>query len=437
MRLKIILFTIIAGALMSACTKDFDLLKHPIVVEGDMDPVWAIPAAKWSVSVNDLMSWIDTIGLFSIYTNEDDILSMRYQDTLHSVYNYDDVKALPAKSEKEEYDSMYLSYKISGRLDMPLFSSLDGLSDNNLQLKGLYVSASAFVKGFVNDTARFNYNHGIRMFLDSVYVTVVCADGFSPVIPLADEAPSILERELIAGKKIDILNQFDISPITNRKPKYIRYSMNLITAVPTSRILEGSVENYLKSIGFDSIVADTRCIADFPLQIHCNDISHGDTLEWQLPADISDSVLNQVEQYLTLDSTSYLVIEARNHIPLSFNLNLSLMDSNMAPLADNILNGEQVIQGAKLRLSEIIDSYVADDYSRTCISIPIDSELLHDLKNTRFLGYRIGLSTSTAGATGEMPTVAVLGKDKIDFRIRVVLAPHVHFSSEPIDVTNF
>jgi len=432
MRLKIILFTLIASVFLSGCTKEFDKLKQPIVFEGDMDPVWAIPAAKWSVTVNDLLSWIDTIGLFQLYSDENGLLSMRYMDTLHSVYDYDDVKTVPSKAGDDDTLRMY--YHIRGRLALPLFSSLEEMGDD-LYVKGLYVSASTFVNGFVNDSALFNFNHGINLSLDSIMLNVVCADGFSPVIPLSDQPRRIKEVELIHGKKINILDKYDISAIVNRKPKYIRYSLRLVTAIPIENMFSDSGEEYLKSIGFDSITADTRCIAEFPMQFHCKNINHSDTVEWSLPFEVADSILNEVERYLTLDSTSYIVLEARNMIPLTLKMNLALLDSNRASLTDDLLHGEQIIQGAKLSESELLESYVASESSRTCITIPIDFALLKNLKKTRHLAYRVAADSSTEGTDEALPTVSIQGQDSIELRARVVLAPHVHFSTDPIVIT--
>ena len=50
MKLKTITFAIIATLLVSSCMKegDFSELKHPIIFEGDFDPVLGIPFAKMS-----------------------------------------------------------------------------------------------------------------------------------------------------------------------------------------------------------------------------------------------------------------------------------------------------------------------------------------------------------------------------------------------------
>ena len=295
-------------------------------------------------------------------------------------------------------------------------------------MKGLYVSASTFLKGFINDTVQFNFNHGIKIYLDSIMLTVMCADGFNPVIPLTDTPRLIEEEELIFGKRISIVNKYDISSLLNRKPKYIRYSIRMVTAVPTNDWFSGNAESYLKTIGFDSITADTRCIADFPLQIYCRNIGHTDTVEWRLPATESNQIFDTIEKYISLDSACSLVIEARNHIPLTMGVSLSLLDSNMNLLADNLLNGAQEIRGARLKLSEAVDSYVSIGYSKSLITIPVDFQLLKKLRDTRYISYKLKMNSSTEGASEENPTVTIQSMDKVELRARLVMSPHIHFS---------
>ncbi len=428
MRLKIILFALVASVFVTGCNKeDFNILKNPLIIEGDLNPEWGIPLVKWSVSVSDMLGWVDTFGVFSVYVDDNDMLSMRYQDSLHSVYEYSDAKC-SVIPDWEIDDTIRLYHTILGQLNMPIFSALQNEMGEEISMKGLYVSASTFLKGFINDTVHFNYDHGIKIYLDSIKLTVMCADGFNPVIPLTDVPRSIEEEDLILGKRISILNRYDISSLLNRKPKYIRYSVQMVTAVPITAMFSGSAESYLKTIGFDSIVADTRCIADFPLQVYCHNIGHADTVEWKLPVNNPDQVFDTIEKYVSLDSTCSLVIEARNSIPFSMGLSINLLDSNMNLVYENVLNGLQEIRGASLKMSDMVDSYISDEYGRTLITIPVDFRLLKQLRNTRHISYRIHLNSSTDGAQEETPTVAIRSTDKVDLRARIVMSPHIHFS---------
>ena len=54
MRLKTILFVLVACMVMEGCEKvDTDIFRRPFIVEGDFDPVWGIPAAKGGFDLDE------------------------------------------------------------------------------------------------------------------------------------------------------------------------------------------------------------------------------------------------------------------------------------------------------------------------------------------------------------------------------------------------
>ena len=76
MKLKTITFAIIATLLVSSCMKegDFSELKHPIIFEGDFDPVLGIPFAKMSANMGDIVKLFDSTETSSVYIDSNDFL---------------------------------------------------------------------------------------------------------------------------------------------------------------------------------------------------------------------------------------------------------------------------------------------------------------------------------------------------------------------------
>ena len=61
---------------MAACSKDdFMELRHPIVMEGEFDPVYGIPVAKMSADVATMVGMLDFNQNVTVYIGEDDIVS--------------------------------------------------------------------------------------------------------------------------------------------------------------------------------------------------------------------------------------------------------------------------------------------------------------------------------------------------------------------------
>ena len=432
MRLKSILFVLLGVAALAGCNKEeFDILKNPVIIEGEADPVWGFPAARWDVSVTELVGLVDSIGQVDLYTDENDMLALRYKDSVHTVLDY---TGSTDDGAKDNDDSIRVHGIISGSVDMPVFRNLETLGAEDFRLKGLFVSAETYVKGYYDDTVPQNTNHGIRIYFDSLTINISCKDGSVFSIPLYDKHWTIPERELMNGRMIRIMSRYNATNILPHKPLNILYSVRMVTVIPKGVGFGDEVIEFMQSIGVDSVTVDTRCWTESPLQMYCHNVRHEDTVEWQMPQSFSDSVLDEVERYMTLDSTSCLVIEAKNYLPLSLKLNLALLGQDTYPLTDFLLQGNDVIAGAPLRQLPDHDSYASNGYAKSTLAIPIDNELLQQLRQTHFVHFFLEMNTTTHTTSERQPTVAIFGSDHVDIRAKVVLAPHVHFSSDPIDI---
>ena len=238
---------------------------------------------------------------------------------------------------------------------------------------------------------------------------------------------------LIDGHHLDVVKNYDISELVNHKPIEVTYTVRLNVKIPVDQWITHDSITYINEIGVDSIVADIRAYADFPLQVYCKDIEYVDTayvnMNWGANA---DSVLDRIERMMKLDSTSGIVVEAKNWLPISMHLNISLLDSNMNNLRAELFASDSMIAGAPLKMHPFSSSYVSSGYTKSRIVSPISWELLHDLRKTRALRYSIGASTSTNGANVPHPKVSVQGNDKLELKAYVVVAPHVHLATDPI-----
>ena len=68
------------------------------------------------------------------------------------------------------------------------------------------------------------------------------------------------------------------------------------------------------------------------------------------------------------------------------------------------------------------------------IRIPIDMQLLHNLRKTRKLRYLIGLNSSTLNNGGDRPTISIREFDKLELKAYIVVAPHIHIATQPVEI---
>ena len=438
MKLKTITFAIIATLLVSSCMKegDFNELKHPIIFEGDFDPVLGIPFAKMSANMGDIVKLFDSTETASVYIDSNDLVSIRYSDYMHELFDYTVQKGRRAGSRtlSEENDTLWVTHLLEGTLDIPFFRKLMIATNHDIHMEGMYFTVTSIVKGYTTDTMQSIFNHGIKLYFDSITLKIDCQDGFSPVIPFSNTPSAVDETELMHGKKLEILDQFDISPIVNRHPENVSYTIRMRIAIPVGQWTTDDPIEYLNQIGVDSVTADIHAHADFPLQMHCDDAIYMDTadIEWNL--NDFDSVLNEVDRHMTLDTTSCIVLQAKNYIPMSVHINAMLLDSNNNVLTRQILQKDSVVYGAPICPSEILPSYVSNGYTKSRIVVPIDMQLLHNLRKTRKLRYLIGLNSSTLSNGGGRPTISIREFDKLELKAYIVVAPHIHIATQPVEI---
>lgn len=433
MKLKTIIFVLVALLCTQSCTKeDFEALRHPLVFEGDLDPVFGIPVAKKTITATEITGLIHPKNGMKVFIGPEGLVSVSYYDTLRSVYDYSDCKRLQSF---EDGDSLYLPHIIFGTITIPFFDLFRNADSENLKAKEMFISAKTLIQSAMNDSIEATFNHGVRIHLDSVTFKVDCSDGFNPSIPVLDNGPVINEAELYNGYNVTLLDNYDLSPIVSHQPKRIHYIVHMTTTIPLGDWYEGSAEPYIRSIGIDSVISTTFFASSFPLQLYCNNIEYADTAEWKPSESMpNDSIMKEIERYLTLDSTSCLILESRNYIPISPYADITLLDSNMNILYEHLLGSNNKIAGAPIKPIDNFASYISNGYTESSITIPIDWELFKNLKNTHYIKYSLKFSTSTLGTHEKYPTVAIDKDDRIELQARIVLAPHVHFATNPIDI---
>ena len=402
MKLRTITFTIAAVLMMCSCVKenDFEALKHPLIIEGDFDPVLGLPLAKMTANMAQIIGLLDSAQEVDVYIDSNDLVSLRFNDTAHTLLYYKVGEEKNTAGRKGFVDSIRIQNVLSGKLNIPLFQSTELLGINDLEFKGMYFSFNSIVKAFVTDSLRDIFSHGVRLYFDSVVLQVNCLDGFSPVINLNVGSNGVSSSNLIAGQPLEIMNNYDISQIVNHKPLDVSYSVRLNVVVPANQWQTN-----------DSITEQNMSL--------------------------KDSTLDKVERMLNLDSSSCLVIESRNWLPIDLHVNLALLDSMKNTLTSTSYMSDSILYGAPLHREAFAESYVSSGYTKSRIVIPISFDMLKSLRKTKYLKYTVGANTSRRGVPEERPTVSVRGSDKLELRTYIVVAPHVRLASDPIRIFQF
>jgi len=435
MKTKVLLLALMLPLVMISCKKadDFEALNHPIVAEGEFDPVLGFPVAKMVADVPTLLGMIDTNHELEVYIDSNDLVGLRYSDTQYTSFDYMLTKGGPANQEKP-FDTIRLRGNIQGTMDIDFFEKMEMFTEQTVEAEGLFVTMDAFVQGIISDSLTALTEQGVRLYFDSIMLHVECADGFSPTIPLVSNPLRVTVAELAEGKNFRVVENFDCHHLVNRKPEVVSYTIRMNIAIPLAAwITHDSTSNGLEAIGLNRVDANIATKLDFPLQFYCTDFDYTD---YTVDVDMGNmqSIIDKIHEYGTLnDSSSYMVFEGKNYIPLTIKINAAILDSNNNVIMDQIFPSDSTLYGAPLRLAENSTSYVSDGYTTSRVVLPIDNNMLEKLTQMRHLRYKVNFSTSTLNAPVPKPTVMVRKDDVIDLRAYIVLSPHFSLSI-PIEI---
>lgn len=413
--------------MMNACVKDgdFDALKHDITIEGEFDPILGFPIAKMSANIAQLIGMLDTTSNMAIYVDDDDLVSVRYLDTFST--DLDLSKELKY-GRKAATDSIFFKETLNGVVEINLFQQLQQMTDMPLSAKGLFVNLDAFLKTKVNDPVQAMIDRGVKVYCNNIVLKLTCLDGASIDVPILDSTDKISLLELNQGKLLNILNQYDLSNLANRKPTGVFYSVQINADMPFEVYAAlGSGSNLRDSLGIDSLHVELMPYVDFPMQIYCGEMMYEDTIDVDL-AELEQQ-LDKIKEQITLqDSGSYLVLEAENELPLNFAINASLLKSNGFRVVSQLFSQDTLLSGAPIKHLSGSDSYVSNGSRKSRIVMPVTRNLYENLGKTRKIALSLRFSTSTEGADTSNPTIVVQGKDRLKLRAYLVVAPHIHLS---------
>lgn len=429
----------LCSILFASCMKedDFSELKRPLQLQGDFDPVLGFPIAKMSADMSTLLGMLHTSDNMSVNVDpENDQVAFRYHDTLYFEYSYEGAKRKYPSSRqakgrtKGDYgDSIVLDCQVlKGSTDIDLFQKLTELGNGSIEAKGMYVTLVADMKTRVSDNILALVDHGVQAFFDCDTLYVTCEDGTVWTIGLGRSLSRVNVKDLVDGKRIPVVEDYDVSYLANRKPTKIQYTASFYIIAPPDLDYISCIQYINDSLYIDTLTTKMSTNVDFPLQLFCKDLVYFDTIE--LNGNSMDSTLKQMDQYITLnDTNNKLVFVANNSFPIALSLNAVCLDSNKQVISERLISRDSLMTGASLKPYGNSASYISDVSSQSRISVTVTREILDQLSRSRYMVLSIGANTSTQGTSESKPTVVVLGKDRLDLKLYLQASPHIHINT--------
>ena len=428
---------------VTACNKDyFDELRHPLSIEGSFDPMYGIPVAHMSANMNTIVGMVDTNQNLTVRIGSDDIVYFRYDYYDHTVLSWVAEKGVSGRVESKD-DLVRYYYVIKGTEKLDLFKKLQEYDTNTFRINEFLVSLTADVRGFVNSSFQEILAEGSNLTFDSLELVINCLDGFRETLPLQIATEAVTVTELLETRHLELLDRYNLRDVAEHKPYSVDYTVRMCITLPPSQLLPGSTfQEQINYIGVDSMMADFNGRLELPLNFYTSGMAYTDTLDVDLSslgeqlANIEQDTLRSENYTLHLNNDScYLAFAVGNGLPIALAFDVTFLDANDQPILSSTDDGEYSVGPAPLKpLPGHINTFIAAGATQTLIKTPISLSKLKQMGETRRVVYHILLNTVNPDLSGDSPTVAVLGNDRVDIRSYVVLSPHADFTL-PVDMT--
>ena len=395
--------------LLSSCVRDEDLelLRHPIHVQGEVDPYLGVPIAYGQMNLSEVLEMLSS--QYDGYLMPDtDIVIIQFDTSVTDIINAtpSGSKGAPNKGGVGTKDGTFLNFVDTVKeysVNITLFDDarLQNIVPGNMDISHLYMNLNVAYQGHCQpgweDTIRDNViavaDSLVIKYTDHNYQTHVFT-GMPTIPPITIN--DVLNRQTISFTDVDL------APIINSLPRKITASFRFKFQVKDSWIVNNAMNpNFSKmmdTIKMTYLEYDANLRVEFPFEIHIGilpynfDINLGDGLSTvdfdQFLSSLGDNVDAELKD-------SYLNLAFDNGIPFDFMLSATMLDSNGVELFQ-IVNLD-TIQSAPIAPipGDNSGTYESVGTTRTIVRALLNSEKLELLKQGRTIRMGLAMSTGT------------------------------------------
>lgn len=440
----------IAAALMSSCRKeDFDMLQHPIHVQGQIAPNLQLPLASSSrMNFGDLLGMFD--GTFSnVMVPGTDLIIFTYDTSFR-----DHAPLSQMTASKGAHSPKIITHKwVEKTVDIDLFekSDMSLLEDADISIDSLILDLSASLQTVTQDTtaARLLHEYGSAR-LDSLQISYVGQNDVPGVLGTQDVPPLII-NDLTAVSTWEA--EVNLAEIFNKRPKSISYRFKIdvnidnsfmtdpymvtlaITDPVRAQAVQDSVQNAMMYYGADVSVL-------FPFNVHIGHLKYSYPIDINRGSGSSDNdnklkeTFDKIKDILdgklgdivnaNLDSIVILKMVVVNGIPLNIDINGTFLNANGD--STGVMFPYQGIPSCAVMNGEA-DS-LNPGITNPPIAIPLNMETLEKFFDTDKI--RIDLKLST---TGTQP-VRIKKSDGLSLKLYVQIHPSIEFDWDLLNGNN-
>lgn len=418
-----------------SCVKEEDkeLLRHPIHIQGTIDPTLGIPIGYGEVTIHDVLRMLnnDYTGLLD---TTGDVINICYKGSLDGVLGGSNSTGNTSKglTTSNAKDGVLWSKDTTMTyiMNIDYFNKIDQFFGDTTEVyfNNLLLNLDISVLGHAAPEAVETLRRYVTASLDSVRISYVDHQDIGHSYRNSDIEAVHLDIEDIVEGASTLREDLDLSDIVNALPKKLiftfRYKMLVDRAIllpDPNTITFGDLMDSLKVASMDyhlGVDAHFPCNFYFENMPYTVDLNLGEGLQ-QFNF---DSIINNIHSGINSEiQESELNLEFSNGLPLGFVVTAEVRDAQGTPLF-TLANGENIPAAMANNLLQS-GIHTVSTAEKSTISVAIDQEKLLQLRNAKTIHLKALVSTSNNVPSGE--TVAIRKDNFLGIRAYLKLNPKV------------
>ena len=450
MKKEVLLVFALMLTLLSSCVRseDLELLKHPIHVQGNVDPYLGVPVAYGEMNLNELLEMLSArhSGLVDPDAN---IITIQFDTNVTDViyaagYNPNSQSSTTAKRRVPTKDVNFVDFIDTVKeysVDITLFDDarLSAITPGNLAINHLWLNLAAVYQGHCQPGYESMIRDSVRAVVDSLVIKYTGHDYVTSVFALPAVEPiyinDVLERQTLRFDSVDL------SPIINSMPRKItvsfRFKFSIDEAWIINNVANPSFSKMMDTLRMTYLEYDADLSVAFPFEIHIGmlpynfDVALGDGLATVNIDSIISSLGDNIDAEL---KDSYINLAFDNGIPIDFMISAEMLDADSSYLFE-VVNLDTIMSAPVIPLDNNPNTYEASGTTRTIIRAKINSEKLRLLKEARTLRVELALSSGSNPNIPNNPNTMVAVQRTNSLKVKASIQVHPSATID-IPITN-
>ena len=417
------LFTVVlalAAVMLASCirSEDWELLKHPVHVQGQLEPNLGTPIAKGEVTINDVLHMFN--GQYTgLLDPEEEVLTINFEAN-----GGDSILAQTLMNPGTKGVFMSKDTVIHYGVNITLFDhvALQDIVNGNININHLWLTFNADIRGDCPDTVRDLVRQYVHAYFDSLVVEYVDYNHqrhtFTGVQMEPISVTNVLEHEQLSFDSVDL------AEIVNSMPRRVdvsfRFRFELDNTIFNEDLAELYFNQLLDSIYLTKRFYNTHVRVAFPFEIEIGNLPYSfdvDLGEGLTQVNL-DEVLDSIGGGVDIDiKESFLTLGFDNGIPLNLTIAANLIDANDIPIGPTLFT-ETLESAVTAPSPDDPTTEIATESTHSVVRLHADKTLLQNLRRSKKIRFSLVLATGNKH-------VSIRHNDYLKIKVYLQLHPSV------------